>query len=72
MKYLSEYRDASVVNQYLEELDKITTRPWTIMEICGGQTHSLVKNGIIGLFTEAYYYGSWPWLSSMCNAVAFN
>jgi len=40
MKYLSEYRDASVVNQYIEELDKITTRTWTIMEICGGQTHS--------------------------------
>ncbi|MBU0696965.1 hydrogenase formation protein HypD [Sediminibacterium sp.] len=52
MKYLSEYRDASVVNQYLEELDKITTRPWTIMEICGGQTHSLVKNGIIGLLPK--------------------
>lgn len=49
MKYLTEYRDAEVVREYLDELHKITTRPWTIMEICGGQTHSLVKNGIIGL-----------------------
>lgn len=52
MKYLSEYRDAAVVNQYLDELQKITTHTWTIMEICGGQTHSLVKNGIIGLLPK--------------------
>lgn len=49
MKYLSEYRDAHLVHQYLDELQKIATRPWTIMEVCGGQTHSLVKNGIINL-----------------------
>lgn len=49
MKYLSEYRDAHLVHQYLDELQKIVTRPWTIMEVCGGQTHSLVKNGIINL-----------------------
>lgn len=47
MKYLSEYRDAGLVHQYIDELHKITTRPWTIMEICGGQTHSLVKNGLL-------------------------
>jgi hydrogenase expression/formation protein HypD len=52
MKYLSEYRDAAVVEQYLTELKKIVTRPWTIMEICGGQTHSLVKNGLLSLLPE--------------------
>lgn len=52
MKFLNEYRDASVVRDYISELHKITTRPWTIMEVCGGQTHSLVKNGIIGLLPE--------------------
>ena len=52
MKYLSEYRDADVVNKYLDELHEITTKPWTIMEVCGGQTHSLVKNGIIGLLPK--------------------
>ncbi len=52
MKYLSEYRDADVVEKYLAELHQITTRPWTIMEVCGGQTHSLVKNGIIGLLPQ--------------------
>lgn len=49
MKYISEYRDADLVAQYLEEIRQTVTRPWTIMEVCGGQTHSLVKNGILNL-----------------------
>jgi hydrogenase expression/formation protein HypD len=52
MKYLSEYRDPELVQQYLHEIHRITTRPWTLMEICGGQTHSLVKNGILDLLPE--------------------
>jgi hydrogenase expression/formation protein HypD len=49
MKFLTEYRNPEVVQQYLDELHRIATRPWTIMEICGGQTHSLVKNGILDM-----------------------
>lgn len=49
MKYISEYRDADLVAQYLDEIKQTVTRPWTIMEVCGGQTHSLVKNGILNL-----------------------
>jgi hydrogenase expression/formation protein HypD len=52
MKFLSEYRDSEVVKEYLEEIRKVTTKPWTLMEICGGQTHSLVKNGILDLLPE--------------------
>lgn len=52
MKYLSEYRDSEVVQEYLKEIRKVTTKPWTLMEICGGQTHSLVKNGILDLLPE--------------------
>lgn len=52
MKFISEYRDPEVVEQYIDELHKITTQPWTIMEVCGGQTHSLVKNGIINILPE--------------------
>ena len=52
MKYLSEYRDAELVGRYLDEIKRTVTRPWTIMEICGGQTHSLVKNGILQLLPE--------------------
>ncbi|MFN8357275.1 MAG: hydrogenase formation protein HypD [Spirosomataceae bacterium] len=49
MKYLSEYRNPDLVEQYLLEIEKTVTRPWTIMEVCGGQTHSLVKNGLLEL-----------------------
>lgn len=49
MKFLTEYRNEEIVQQYLEELQRIVTRQWTIMEVCGGQTHSLVKNGILSL-----------------------
>jgi hydrogenase expression/formation protein HypD len=52
MKFLTEYRDSTIVKQYLDELHNIATKPWTIMEVCGGQTHSLVKNGIIGMLPE--------------------
>jgi len=52
MKFLSEYRDAALVQQYLDQLKRIVTRPWTIMEICGGQTHSLVKNGILDMLPK--------------------
>lgn len=47
MKYLSEYRNPELVEELLKEIHRITTKPWTLMEICGGQTHSLVKNGIL-------------------------
>jgi len=49
MKYLSEYRDPELVEQYLGQIHHITTKPWKLMEICGGQTHSLVKNGILDM-----------------------
>ena len=46
MKYLDEYRDGRVAARVLAEIRRITTRPWTLMEVCGGQTHSIVKHGI--------------------------
>lgn len=52
MKYLSEYRDPELVQEYLKEIHRITTKPWTLMEICGGQTHSLVKNGILEMLPD--------------------
>jgi hydrogenase expression/formation protein HypD len=52
MKYLSEYRDPEVALRYLEEIKKTVTRPWIIMEVCGGQTHSLVKNGILNMLPK--------------------
>ncbi|HQV85639.1 MAG TPA: hydrogenase formation protein HypD, partial [Chitinophagaceae bacterium] len=52
MKYLSEYRDPELVKQYLDQIHHITTKPWKLMEICGGQTHSLVKNGILDMLPD--------------------
>lgn len=52
MKFLTEYRDPEVAARYLEEIKKAVTRPWTIMEVCGGQTHSLVKNGILNMLPD--------------------
>lgn len=47
MKFLTEYRDPHLVEQYVQEIRRIVTRPCKIMEVCGGQTHSLVKNGLL-------------------------
>ena len=52
MKYVTEFRNQELVEQYLSEIKKIITRPWKIMEVCGGQTHSLVKNGILNLLPK--------------------
>ncbi len=46
MKYLDEYRDGDIAAKLVERIRRVQTRPWVIMEVCGGQTHSIVKNGI--------------------------
>ena len=46
MKYLDEYRDADLTRKLLVDIQKIITRPWTLMEVCGGQTHSILKSGL--------------------------
>ena len=46
MKYLDEYRDPVLAQKLMAEIHRVTTRPWTLMEVCGGQTHTIVKQGI--------------------------
>jgi len=46
MKYVDEYRDEAAVRRVLDDIRLNVTRPWTIMEVCGGQTHNLVRFGI--------------------------
>ena len=46
MKYLTEYRDAHLVKAVMAEVSRKITHPWVIMEICGGQTHSIMKSGL--------------------------
>ena len=52
MKYLDEYRDSRLAGSILKEIRRVQTRPWVIMEVCGGQTHSIVKHGIDHLLPE--------------------
>jgi hydrogenase expression/formation protein HypD len=46
VKFLDEYRDGELAHKFAKEIHRITTKPWNIMEVCGGQTHAIVKFGI--------------------------
>ena len=46
MKYIDEFRNPEIAKHILQQIKDTVTRPWVIMEICGGQTHSILKNGI--------------------------
>ncbi len=52
MKYLQEFRDPELAQNILSEICAVTTRPWAIMEVCGGQTHSIIRHGIDQLLPE--------------------
>lgn len=52
MKYVDEYRDRKIAEKLVSEIKRTMTRPWTIMEVCGGQTHSIVKYGLDQLLPE--------------------
>ena len=52
MKYLDEFRDPDLAKRLLVEITQLTTRPWAIMEVCGGQTHSIIRNGIDQLLPD--------------------
>ena len=49
MKYIDEYRNAKPAARYARSIARILTKPWTIMEVCGGQTHAIVRFGIDAL-----------------------
>ncbi|MGA1998029.1 MAG: hydrogenase formation protein HypD, partial [Bryobacteraceae bacterium] len=46
MKYLTEFRDGAIARKLADEIRRAVTRPWKIMEVCGGQTHSIIRHGI--------------------------
>ncbi len=53
MKYVDEYRTGEAARKYSAALEKITTKPWTLMEVCGGQTHAIVKFGLDELLPKS-------------------
>jgi len=53
MKYLDEYRDARIARALAAEIRRRSSRPWVLMEICGGQTHTLMRYGIDELLGDS-------------------
>ena len=68
MKYLDEYRDAEAAHKFAREIARITTRPWSLMEVCGGQTHAIVKFGIDELLPKANHAHPRPRLPGLRHA----
>ncbi|MEU7875386.1 hydrogenase formation protein HypD [Dactylosporangium sp. NPDC049140] len=52
MRYVDEYRDPALARRLFAEIEAVTTRPWTLMEVCGGQTHTIVRQGIDELLPD--------------------
>jgi hydrogenase expression/formation protein HypD len=52
MKYVDEYRNATEARKLADRVAAVATRPWTLMEVCGGQTHAIVKYGLDQLLPE--------------------
>jgi hydrogenase expression/formation protein HypD len=52
MKYVDEFRDRAVAAALAERIKKTVRRPWTIMEVCGGQTHAIVRFGLDSLLPK--------------------
>jgi hydrogenase expression/formation protein HypD len=53
MRFVDEYRNEADAQKFVRAIRRLVTRPWTIMEICGGQTHTLIKSGIDQMLPEA-------------------
>lgn len=52
MKYLEEFRDPDLARKLFDEIRTLTTQRWALMEVCGGQTHSIIRNGIDQLLPD--------------------
>ncbi|WP_113705587.1 hydrogenase formation protein HypD [Nonomuraea lactucae] len=57
MRYLDEYRDPVLARRLIAEIRAAATRPWSIMEVCGGQTHTIVRQGIDELIPVRMVHG---------------
>ena len=52
MKYLDEFSDPDLARRLLDRIHAVTTQPWAMMEVCGGQTHSIIRHGIDQLLPD--------------------
>ena len=52
MKYLDEFSDPELARRLLDDIHRTATRPWAMMEVCGGQTHSIIRHGLDQLLPD--------------------
>ena len=52
MKYLDEFQDPELAKRLLDDIHATTTSPWAMMEVCGGQTHSIIRHGLDQLLPD--------------------
>ena len=65
MKFIEEYRNPAAAHALAAEIARTITRPWTLMEVCGGQTHAILRFGIDRLLPPAAPPDPWPRLSGL-------
>ena len=53
MKYLEEFSDPDLAKNLIDQIHEVTTQRWALMEVCGGQTHSIIRHGIDQLLPDA-------------------
>ncbi len=67
MKYLDEYRDGRLAQRLVREIERKVTRPWVLMEICGGQTHTLCATVLDELLPSQNRTRTWSRMSGLCD-----
>lgn len=71
MKYLSEFRDPAPAKALLAEIHSTVTKPWTLMEVCGGQTHAIVRSGIDQLLPASLHLVHGPGCPVCVTPISF-
>ena len=70
MKYLSEYRDATLAQELLKEIKSIVTKPWTLMSLRRADTQPGKERDSKNV-ARADYHGAWPWLPGVRNTHSY-
>ena len=60
MKYLDEFKDPALARKLFDDIAATVTRPWALMEVCGGQTHSIIRHGLDQLLPCLLYTSPSP------------
>jgi len=67
MKYLDEFSNPDLAHKLLDQIHAVTTQSWAMMEVCGGQTHSIIRHGIDQLLPEGLGDDRRPGVPGLCH-----